>query len=185
MGCHYHLWQRQDKTVLGCGGQLSLESANCTSPCFPRVMPTKEKKGAASGAAHGPSTAPSDFMLMCQLVDSGFNAVGYLFGVDVLPTMRVTHVQELIKIKKPNPMSHRNAGDLQLWMLEDPWPISGEDGGVSSINDLLHYFRDDPRSVARQLHTSSRVSECFKEGGPDDCLHLVVQVSISDAGEVS
>jgi len=167
--------------VGGCQLFVTLESANCTPPCSPRVMPAKRKKVAASG----PSTAPSGFMLMCQLADSSFNAIGYLFGVDVLPTMRVAHIQELIKIKKPNPLSNRNPDDLLLWMLKDPWPISDEDGGVSSVNELLNRLRDDPGSIAHRLLASSRVSKHFKEDAPDDCLHLVVQVSISDTGEVS
>ena len=71
-------------------------------------------------------------------------------------------------------------GDLTK--LSRALPIDGDDGGISTVKELLESFRNDARSVAEKLNPSLCVSRYFNDSLPDGHLHLIVQTPISGAG---
>jgi hypothetical protein len=122
---------------------------------------------------------------MCQLVDNEFNIVGNLFSVTILPTVLVDQLKKTIKAENPDDFGHISAKKLHLWKLQKPWPVAGDDGGISAVNKFLERFRKgkDARSLTQQLNPAFFVSDYFNESLPVRHLHLIVQDPVSGAGD--
>jgi hypothetical protein len=120
----------------------------------------------------------SPITLICQAVDNEFYPLKSVFSLNISPTILVNRVKDFIKARKLDYLGHVSADKFKLWKLSRPWPIDGDDEGISAIKNLLDVFQNDPKSVAQKLHPAAELSRYFNEL----CLHLIVQAPISGVG---